>query len=93
MWRSLGRGWQWKLSGFVKFLVTGPGRQNSQNMEQNMVPFIAAEFPQGEDLCMCVLLNLPFSQGALVWSWRGVHGVPGAGSELNEQLLPESCSS
>lgn len=32
MWGSLGGGWQWQLCGFVKFFVTGPGRENSQEM-------------------------------------------------------------
>lgn len=32
VWGSLGGGCQWQLSGFVKFFVTSPGRQNSQDM-------------------------------------------------------------
>lgn len=61
----------WQPSGFVKIFSTGPGRQNSWNMSQNIVSLYSGCVSTWGFVCVCPL-HVPFSKRSLLWSWGGV---------------------
>lgn len=92
LWEEGGSGSWVVLWGF---LLRTLGDRILRRCNKTWLPFIAVEFPQGEDLYMCVLLNLPFYSGV----GRGVHSALGCWSwqwtELTTSSLraktPENC--